>query len=598
MYETMEGFSRTHTCGELDSTHAGETITLMGWVQKRRDLGNLIFIDIRDRYGITQVVFNPELDEDLHSKAHTLRSEYVVAVKGKVSERPDDAVNPEMKTGDIEIEATDLRILNAAQTPPFVIEDDVNANEDLRLEYRYLDLRRPEMRDAIVLRHKVISGVREYLNSQNFLEIETPYLIRRTPEGARDYLVPSRIYPGKFYALPQSPQLYKQILMVSGFDKYYQIARCFRDEDSRKDRQPEHTQIDMEMSFVQPEDVFELAEGMFKHIFKKGLDMELETPFPIYSYHDVMEKYGTDKPDLRFGMELFDIGDIAKESDFRVFISVIEKAGLVKGINVKGCANDYSRKNIDELTDFVSKFGAKGLAWMKVADGKLSGGISKFFDDGLQQRIMEAADAEDGDLLLFVADKPKVVYQSLANLRNRLGKELDLIDDDEFKFLWVNDFPLFTWDEDKSKWEPEHHLFSMPKPEDMEYLDSDPGRVRGLLYDLVCNGTELASGSIRVHNKALQLKIMDVVDIDEEEAMRRFGFLLKAFEYGAPPHGGLAPGVDRIVMLMAKRDSIRDVIAFPKTLKAVDLMVDAPSDVEPELLEELKIEIVKDEDDK
>ncbi|MFY9252256.1 MAG: aspartate--tRNA ligase [Fuerstiella sp.] len=584
---------RTHTCGELRRSDDGKTVTLAGWVNSYREQGKeLVFVDVRDRYGKTQVVFRTDESVEIDNRARKLRREDVIQIIGKVHFRGDDLVNPKLDTGEIEIRVEKLTVFSQSKTPPFELEGSDLPNEELRLKYRFVDLRRPALQKNIIMRHKLTQAVRSYFNSNEFLEIETPILGRSTPEGARDYLVPSRVHHGAFYALPQSPQIYKQILMVSGFDRYYQIARCFRDEDLRADRQPEFTQIDVEMSFVERDDILETIDGLVAYVVKDVRGTELPTPLPRYTYADVMERYGSDKPDLRFGMELIDIGDIGAASTFGVFKSVVESGGRVRGINVKGGGDKYSRRLLDkDLKDFVGDYGAKGLAYMKVAGGKLESTIAKFFTDEQQLEIVKRMDGEEGDLLLFVADKAKVTSNALAALRNRIAKEQQLFDPNTFSALWVVDFPLVTWNEDEKRYDAEHHPFCEPNKEDFQYLDSDPGRVRADSYDLVINGYEAASGSVRIHDPKVQQKIFNMMNINEEEAESRFGFLLEALRYGAPPHAGVALGLDRWVMLMAGDDNIRDVVAFPKTQRASDLLSGAPAPVDDHQLKDLRIEV-------
>ncbi len=592
----MEKFKRTHNCGELRSQNIGDVVTLNGWVFKNRNHGGVHFINLRDRYGVVQTVLDEGSSELITKKAEGLKYEYCVAIEGVVRARPDSMVNKNMSTGEIEVAISDIHILNSCEVLPFMIdEEETKANEDLKLKYRYLDLRSKGLQDRIALRHKVTFAIREFLNGENFFEIETPTFIKSTPEGARDFLVPSRIHSGKFYALPQSPQLYKQLLMVSGFDKYFQVARCYRDEDARGDRQPEFTQVDMEMSFVSAEDVYSVTENMMKYVFKNTINYDLEIPFKRIPYHRAMNVYGSDKPDLRFDLKIQDFEDIAVKSDFGVFKSTLENGGNVKVLVVSEVAEQYSRKKITELEDTAKIYGAKGLAWMKALNGTLEGGVSKFFTE-FYNDIVSSYGVKDGDLLLFVADEWKITCNALGAVRAKLGKDLNLIKKNHFEFAWVNDFPLFEWNEDEDRWEAAHHMFSMPKEEFLDDMEENPGAVIGDLYDLVCNGYELASGSIRIHNPEIQKRIFNIVGFSEEEANEKFGFLLKAFKYGAPPHGGIAPGLDRLVMIMAERDSIKDVIAFPKNNVMVSPMDESPSDVNKEQLKELGLEIIEEVD--
>ena len=588
----MSDLQRTHTCGQLRKVDAGSDVTLSGWVDTRRDHGGVIFIDLRDRYGKTQIVFNPEHNADTHEAASVLRSEFVISVRGKVEERPEGMANPDLDTGDIDVMVDILEILNTSETTPFEITGDTEVSTELRLKYRYLDLRRPPMQKYLTSRHKVYQVARKYFDSNNFIEIETPFLTKSTPEGARDYLVPSRINRGQFYALPQSPQLFKQILMVSGFDRYFQIVKCFRDEDLRAQRQPEFTQVDLEMSFVREDDVINMIEGLMVEIFKEVLGKEISAPFPRLSYKDAMNQYGCDAPDLRFEMTIKEITDIGKRSDFKVFKSVAESGGQIRGINAAGCAK-LSRKDIDGLTTFVNQFGAKGLAWFKVDENGLTSQIAKFFNAELQKEIIERFNAAPGDLLLFVADKESVASQALSQLRLSLAKSNGMINEEEFNLSWVVDFPLVEYNDEMDSYDSLHHPFTSPHPDDVEFLEERPLDVRARAYDLVQNGVEFGSGSIRIHKQDIQKKIFNMLNIDEATAQERFGFLLDALKYGAPPHGGLALGLDRMVTLLLGLDDIREVIAFPKTQKATCLMVDAPSEVDEKQLKDLGLSMLK-----
>lgn len=577
---------RTHYCGQLGSRNLGDEVVVMGWVHRRRDHGGVIFVDVRDRYGIVQVVFKPD-QPDLMEKARDLKQEYVIAVRGRVEARPEEMINRDLETGEVEIRADELVVLNESKTPPFVIEDEAQATEDLRFKYRYLDLRNRVLKDNIVRRHHAAQAVREYLNEHGFVEIETPMLVKRTPEGARDFLVPCRLHPGKFYALPQSPQLYKQVLMISGFDRCYQLARCLRDEDLRADRQLEFTQIDLEMSFVDEDDVFNLIEGLMKHVFKKTVGLEISTPFERLTYAESLSKYGTDKPDLRFGLEIIEITDLVKESTSTLLRSACEKGGGFAIVSKE--ASSLSRKAIASLEEVARKAGAPGIAWGKIEKSEVTG-ILRYFSDSAIQRLRAIAGHEDAALVLIISGERDHSLRAMGQVRCELGKLCGLVGD-QYRFVWITEFPLFEWNQDEKRWAPSHHMFSMPLDEDIGFLETDPGRVRGRVYDLVLNGVELGSGSIRSHRRDIQERVMDVIGLTRDQAQERFGFLLEAFEYGAPPHGGIALGFDRIVMLLSRRQTIRDVIAFPKTTSGASLMDDCPSEVDEFDLKELHIRL-------
>jgi aspartyl-tRNA synthetase len=583
---------KTHTCCELRADDVGTEVVLMGWVQRRRDHGGVIFVDLRDREGMTQVVFNPEVSPDVHKKAHAIRSEYVIGIRGNVEKRLEGMTNPKLKTGEIEVFATELKILNAAETPPFIIEDNLDVSENIRLKFRHIDLRRPLLQKNIIQRHQAAACIRQYLNTLGFIDIETPVLTRSTPEGARDYLVPSRVNPGLFYALPQSPQIFKQLLMMSGFDRYYQIVKCFRDEDLRADRQPEFTQIDMEMSFVGENDVMEITENMMATLFKDALDVDLNTPFERLSYDDAVGRFGLDKPDIRFALELVDISDIVQDAGFKVFSDVVKKGGIVKALNAKGCM-DFTRKEIDDLADFVSIYRAKGLAWIKVREDSWQSPIAKFFTDNEKQTLAERIDMQPGDLVFFVADQPKITNEALGHLRNLLGKKLGMVDEDTFRFVWITRFPLLEYDENEKRNQALHHPFTAPLDEDDDLLEKDPLSVRSKAYDLVLNGSEIGGGSIRIHERKLQERVFSALGMDRETYEEKFGFLLSALDSGAPPHGGIAIGFDRLVMILCAQPSIRDVIAFPKTQKASCLLTNAPAQAVKAQLDELSLRIKK-----
>ena len=583
---------RTTYCGLVTEEFLNEKVTLKGWVHNRRDLGGLIFVDLRDREGIVQIVFNPDFSEEALQVAETVRSEYVVEVEGVVTKRDAETINPKIKTGQVEVQVSNIEIINKSETPPFSInEENVNVDENIRLKYRYLDLRRQELAQTFKMRHQTTRSIRQYLDNNGFFDIETPVLTKSTPEGARDYLVPSRVHEGEFYALPQSPQLFKQLLMISGFDKYYQIVKCFRDEDLRADRQPEFTQVDIEMSFVDQEDIIAMGEDMLRKVVKDVKGIDVSGPFPRMTYAEAMDRFGSDKPDTRFGMELINVSQLGKEMNFKVFKDTVDNNGEIKAIVAKDAANKYTRKDMDALTEFVNIYGAKGLAWVKVVDDGLSGPIARFFEDVNVETLKQLTEAKPGDLVMFVADKPNVVAQSLGALRIKLAKELGLIDESKLNFLWVTDWPLLEYDEDAKRYVAAHHPFTSPKREDIEKLDTEPENVQANAYDIVLNGYELGGGSIRIHDGELQQKMFEVLGFTNEQAQEQFGFLLDAFKYGAPPHGGIALGLDRLVMLLTNRTNLRDTIALPKTASATCLLTDAPGEVSDKQLQELSLRI-------
>lgn len=596
MAESMQGLKRSHRCAELSKANIGETVTVMGWVQKNRNKGGIVFVDLRDRSGLLQIIFeNGSIDEAGFEKAGKLRSEFVIAVVGTVEARS-GAVNENLATGEIEIRAREIRILSESETPPFPIEENSKTKEELRLKYRFLDLRRPDLQRNLMMRSKAATLTRQFLAEEGFLEIETPMLIKSTPEGARDYLVPSRVHPGNFYALPQSPQIFKQLLMCSGYDRYFQIVKCFRDEDLRADRQPEFTQIDMELSFVDVDDVIDVNERLLAKLFKEILGVEVSLPIPRMTWQEAMDRFGSDKPDIRFGMELVDVSKVVKDCEFVVFKNALENGGSVRGINAKG-QGAMPRKKIDKLVDFAKDFGAKGLAYIAIQeDGTVKSSFAKFMSEEEMHALIEVMGGENGDLLLFAADKNKVVWDVLGNLRLEIARQLEILDKGDYRFLWVTEFPLLEWNEEAGRYTAMHHPFTMPMEEDLDLLDTDPGKVRAKAYDIVLNGTELGGGSVRIFNQEIQNKMFEVLGFTREQAEEQFGFLLSAFKYGVPPHAGLAYGLDRLIMLMAKEDSIRDVIAFPKVKDASDLMTEAPAAVDRKQLEELGLEIAKVEE--